>query len=193
MDETTESNASPLLTPSISEVQGIFPSEAALETAMSGLTLAGFDRAAFSLPHTQPVTGTATPEQGADTPITDADVRQTRTMGTSMAGTIGAFAAAGAVVATGGAAAVAAVAAAAVGAGSALTANAVGNAADGAKTADQAAAAAAGRLVLAVAAPDAAQQAKAEQIMREAGATSVEAVSRTGGAVQGIDSAGWTG
>ena len=132
MDEHIESNASPQLTPSISEVQGVFPSEAALETAMSGLTLAGFDRAAFSLPHTQPASGSATPEQGADTPITDTDVRQTRTMGTSMAGTIGAFAAAGAtMVATGGAAglAMAAVAAAAIGAGSALAANAAGNAA----------------------------------------------------------------
>jgi hypothetical protein len=164
-----------------------------LEAAIAKLTLSGFDRAALSLPHTQPTPGTATPEQGADAPMTDADMRQTRTMGTSMAGAIGAFAAAGAVVATGGAAAVAAVAAAAVGAGAALTANAAGNAADAVQTEDRAEAAAAGTLVLSVAAPDAAAQSLAERIMRDAGATKVAAVERVGAVVSGIDSAGWTG
>ena len=101
-----------------------------MEAAIAQLTMAGFDRAALSLPQTHVAAGQATPELGADAPLTDTDVRQARTMGTSMAGSIGALAAAGAVIATGGAAAVAAAAAAAIGAGAALTANAAGNAAD---------------------------------------------------------------
>jgi len=193
MADMTDTKPGPILNPGVQEVQGVFPSEAAMETAMSHLTLAGFDRAALSLPQTRPDPGMATPEQGAEAPVTDTDMRQTRTMGTSMAGTIGAFAAAGAVVATGGAAAVAAVAAAAVGAGAALTANAAGNAADAAQTESRAEAAAAGTLVLSVAAPDAAKQSLAEQIMRSAGATKVAAVERHAGVVTGIDSAGWTG
>jgi hypothetical protein len=184
---------SPTLNPSVQEVQGVFPSEAAMEAAIAKLTLSGFDRAALSLPRTRPTPGTATPEQGADAPMTDTDMRQTRTMGTSMAGTIGAFAAAGAVVATGGAAAIAAAAAVAVGAGAALTANAAGNAVDAVQTEDRAQAAEAGTLVLSVAAPNAAKQSLAEQIMRDAGATKVAAVERTNGAMTGIDSAGWTG
>jgi hypothetical protein len=189
----TTNQASPTINPSVQEVQGVFPSEAAMEAAISKLTLSGFDRAALSLPRTRPTPGTATPEQGADMAMTDTDVRQTRTMGTSMAGTIGAVAAAGVVVATGGAAAVAAVAAAAVGAGAALTANAAGNAVDAVQTEDRAEAAAAGTLVLSVAAPDAAKQGLAEQIMRDAGATKVAAVERTNGVLSGIDSTGWTG
>jgi hypothetical protein len=193
MSDTSQTKSGPSLNPSVQEVQGVFPNEAAMEAAIAQLTLAGFDRAAFSLPQTRPKAGEATPEMGAETPITDTDMRQARTMGTSIAATVGAFAAAGAVVATGGAAAVAAAAAAAVGAGSALTANAAGNAADTIQAEDRADAAAAGRLVLSVAAPDAAQQTTAERIMREAGATKVAAVERTAGAVSGIDSAGWTG
>ena len=188
-----ETNPGPTLNPAIQEVQGVFPSEATLEAAIAQLTLAGFDRAALSLPTTHPTPGTATPEMGASTPVTDTDVRQTRTMGTSMAGTIGAFAAAGAVIATGGAAAVAGVAAAAIGAGAALTANAAGNVADAVQTENRAEAAAAGTLVLSVATPTPAQQTSAEQIMRAAGATKVAAITREGGNVSGIDSTGWTG
>lgn len=183
----------PSLNASIEEVQGVFPSEATMEAAIGELTLAGFNRAAFSMPQTNPASADATPEAGAGTPITDTDIRQTRTMGTSMAGTVGAFAAAGAVVATGGLAAVAVAAAAAVGAGSALAANAVGNAADASQASDRAEAAATGRLVLSVHAPDAEKQATAERIMRAAGATQVAAVERTGGSVAGVDSSGWTG
>ena len=193
MPDQIDAKAGPTLNPTIQEVQGVFPSEATMEAAIAQLTMAGFDRAALSWPTTHPTAGTATPEMGAATPVTDTDVRQTRTMGTSMAGTIGAFAAAGAVVATGGAAAVAAVAAAAIGAGAALTANAAGNVADSVQTENREEAAAAGTLVLSVATPDPAQQASAEHIMRAAGATKVAAVTREGGTVSGIDSTGWTG
>jgi hypothetical protein len=193
MSDQTHSKPGPTINPSIREVQGVFPSSAALQDAIARLTMAGFDRAALSLPVTRPDPGRATPEQDAGSAVTDTDIRQTRTMGTSMAGTIGALVAAGAVAATGGAAAVVAAAAAAVGAGSALTANAVGTAADNAQSSAQEEEAAAGRLVLAVHAPDAGQQATAERILREAGASKVAAVERTGESLAGIDSARWTG
>lgn len=190
MSDPSDDKAGPTLNSSVQEVRGVFPSEAAMETAISQLTLAGFDRAAFSMPKPNLTPGQSTPEMGADAPMTDTDIRQTRTMGTSMAGTIGAFAAAGAVVATGGAAAIAAVAAAAVGAGAALTANTAGNVVDGIQAGERADAAAAGQLVLTVATPDWSHQVTAERIMQETGATNVEIIDRGD---KGLDSAGWTG
>ena len=183
----------PVLTGAVEEVQGIFPSDAALQDAIGRLRMVGFDHADLSLPATRPVAAEATPEQGAANPLTEDDSRQMRTLGTSMAGTIGAFAAAGATVATGGAAAVVIAAAAAVGAGSALAANAVGTAAkDGqADTRDEAAAA--GQLVLAVHAPTPEKRADAERIMREAGASTVGSVQRDSSPAAGVDSTGWTG
>ncbi len=183
----------PVLTAGVEEVQGIFPSDAALQDALGRLRMVGFDHADLSLPATSPAVSDATPNQGAADPLTEDDSRQMRTMGTSMAGTIGAFAAAGATVATGGAAAVVIAAAAAVGAGSALAANAVGTAAKDGQEETRNEAAGRGELVLAVHAPTPEKRADAERIMREAGATSVESVKRDGGAVAGIDSSSWTG
>ena len=190
-DQTSKSG--PVLTEGVEEVQGVFPSDKALQTAISQLTLAGFDRADFSLPTTKPASSAATPDAGAADPMTDTDVRQARTLGTSMAGYVGAFAAAGATIATGGAAGLAIAAAAAVGAGSALAANAAGNAVDAAQTDTRDTAAAAGELILAVHATTAEKRATVERIMREAGASAVEPVRREGGAVSGIDSSSWTG
>ena len=189
----SEQTSSPTLTGGVEEVQGVFPTDAALQTAIAQLSLAGFDRADFSLPATRPSPATATPNAGAADPMTDTDVRQARTMGTSMAGTIGAFAAAGATVATGGAAGVVIAAAAAVGAGAALAANAAGNAANTAQSDTRDEAAAAGELILAVHAPTPEKRADAERIMRQAGATSAEPIRREGAAVTGIDSSSWTG
>ena len=183
----------PTVPDAIEEVQGIFPSDAALQDALGRLRMVGFDHADLSLPTTNPVASQATPNQGAATPLTEDDTRQARTLGTSMAGTIGAFAAAGATVATGGAAAVVIAAAAAVGAGSALAANAVGTAAKTSQEETRADAASAGQLVLAVHAPTAEKRATAERIMKEAGATSVAAVQRDGGDIGAINSTGWTG
>lgn len=182
----------PAIADSVQEVQGVFPSNAAMEEAIAKLTLAGFDRADFSLPVTNPAAGAATPEQGAETPLTDTDLRQARTMGTGMAGTIGAFAAAGATIATGGVAGVAIAAAAAVGVGSALAANAVGTAAKTSREDGHDEAARAGQLVLSVHTVTAEKQTDAERIMRAAGASTVAAVSRTA-APAGIDSSSWTG
>ncbi len=183
----------PVLPEAVQEVQGIFSSDAALQDAIAKLTLAGFDRADFSLPATNPAPGMATPNQGAANPNTETDMQQMRTMGTSMAGTIGAFAAAGATIATGGAAGVAIAAAAAVGAGSALAAAASGSAASNVQSEERDQAAAAGRLVLAVHAATADKQTSAEQIMRASGATEVAAVQRASGAMTEINSSSWTG
>ena len=193
MSDGTNGKAGPSMAESVDEVQGIFPSDAAMEDAIAKLTLAGFDRADFSLPTTSPTGGAATPEQGAATPMTDTDLRQARTMGTGMAGTIGAFAAAGATVATGGVAGVAIAAAAAVGVGSALAANAIGTAAKTAQSDEHEAEARAGRLVLSVHTATAGKQAEAERIMRSAGATEVSAVTRAAAADVGVDSSSWTG
>ncbi len=87
--------AGPAIAPEVHEVQAVFASNAALEDAIGRLREAGFDHADFSLPHAHPAAGEATPEQGADDPVTHDDQQQMRTMETSMAGTVGAFAAAG--------------------------------------------------------------------------------------------------
>ena len=189
-DETT--NAGPAMAQTVEEVQGIFGSNAALQDAIGRLRLVGFDHADLSLPTTQPLKGEATPNQGAAEPLGEDDSRSMRTMGTSMAGTIGALAAAGATVATGGAAGVVIAAAAAVGAGSALAANAVGTAAKHDQEESRDEAAAAGQLVLAVQVTTNEKQVTAQRVMREAGATSVGTVRRTD-ATPAVDSTGWTG
>ncbi len=191
MSETTKDG--PTLSETVAEVQGVFPSNAAMQDAISKLTLAGFDRADFSLPATRPEPGNATPNDGASDPMTDVDMRQARTLGTSMAGYAGAFAAAGATIATGGAAGIAIAAAAAVGIGTAAAANAAGTAVKDSQAEDRDVAAAAGQLVLAVHTKDEPSRSKAEQVMREAGATQVAAVERAGNAASGVDSSGWTG
>ena len=190
MAEPETAPAGPTINASISEIQGVFPSDAALQDAVSRLTLAGCDRADFSLPQTEPLARDATPEAGAENMDTDVDHRQMRTMQSSMAGAVGAMAAAGVVVATGGAAAVAAAAAAAVGAGAGLAANAARTATDNVQHEGREHAAAEGRLVLAVRLGNPAKQAEIERIMRSSGATKVEAVTRTDGT---IASTGWTG
>ena len=181
----------PALSESVSEVQGVFPSDVALQAAIAELTLAGFDRAAFSLPTGVRHGPAATPTESAADPNTDVDLRQARTMGTSMAGTIGALAAAGATVATGGAAAVVIVAAATVGIGSALATNAVQTTVNNAQHDERQEAAQAGRLVLAVTASDTDARTSVERTMWKAGATEVTSVERS--SEVGLDAASWTG
>jgi len=99
--------------PAIREVVAVFDNAEQLETAVSTLESNGFDRADISFAH---ATETGTPlvdaDRRADDPATprtpgvsDTDLRQARVLGTSMAATVAAFAAAGFTVLTGGAAA----------------------------------------------------------------------------------------
>lgn len=180
------------------EVQGLYATDAAMQEAVAQLTLAGFDRAELSLPIAQLDPAHATAETSAEVPTTLIDVQQTRTMATSMAGTIGAFAAAGAIIATGGAAAVAIAGAAAIGGGAAALVHTVGDgiAANEQHRLDDRAAA--GELVLSVRTFTADKRDIAMRVLRDCGATRVGDVARTTAemapvADDGVDSTGWTG
>lgn len=185
-----EQDDAPAINPRIDEVQAVFPSDAALQDALSKLTLAGCDRADFSLPHTSPKASDATPEAGAEDPETDVDGQQVRTLSSGLAGAAAAMAAAGAVVATGGLAAPAIGAAVIAGVAAGAVANAANSATDSAQHEERERAAAEGRLVLTVRVGDPARQPIIERILHESGATRVAAVTRTDNA---ISSADWTG
>lgn len=182
---SSTNDASPTISETIKEVQGSFPSNAALEDAIGRLTRSGFDRAAISLPAANPEAEDATPSAGAQDPMTDDDTRQVRTMRSSMAATAAAFVGAGVTAATGGAALVAVAAAAGMGlaAGGAVSAASV--AVDNAETRARDKAAAAGELVLSVTAQDPDAILKATEAMLQSGATDVLTVTREGGGITG--------
>ncbi len=133
----TIAKVGPDMSVSVAEISATFPTEAALQEAISQLTLVGFDRADISRPitgHSNVVSSSNTessgPELSAANPNTPTDQQQMRTIHTSMAGAVGAIAAAGVTIATGGAAAVAIGAAVAAGAGAGLVANLASSAAN---------------------------------------------------------------
>ena len=115
----------------VQEVQARFPNDAALQDALAQLGLVGYDRSDFSLPEDQVDPASGTLDEEAGEPTDDASKRQLRTMAGGMAGTVAAFALAGATIATGGAAGVAALGATAAGAGTAAAATAATTAAEG--------------------------------------------------------------
>ena len=105
---------------------GLFRSPDSLEAAISALTSAGWDRSELSLLgqkstfDPKPLIGGETAEQAADDPgtsrasvVSEPDIRQGRTLATSLAGVAAAFLAAGATVASGGTVLVAIIGAAA--------------------------------------------------------------------------------
>jgi len=173
MSASTTGKEGPAITSVIHEVRGVFSTEAALQEAISRLTHAGFDRADLSRPKAGLSAHENTPEQGADDPNTDQDSQQLRTLETSMAGSVGALAAAGIVVATGGAALPALAAAAAagllVGGGTSLAVNAAAQPG----LDERAVEAANGELVLAIRAPTSADRERAEAVLAEAGAEGI--------------------
>ena len=202
MSDTTMIEVGPAIAAAIDEVQGVFPSDAALQDAIGRLAQAGFDRADLSLPAASPSAAEATPEQGAANPDTETDARQERTLHTSMAGSVGALAAAGVTIATGGAAAVALAAAAAAGLGAGALAAGASNAVAGLQSESRDQAAAAGTLVLSARVTSAERADKAEAAMTAAGATRVGSLTRTTADVNsavddaapaGVNSAAWTG
>ncbi len=195
MSETEQGagKVGPTLADTVQEVQGHFPNDAAVQDALGRLTLAGYDRADFSLPEEQAALQ-AMPDSGAASPSDHIDKAQIRTMNTGMAGFAGAAAAAGVTIATGGAAALAAGAAAAVAVGAGAVTHAVNHAADNAAVNERNRRGAAGTLILAVRtrSPEAVQQVMG--LLRDAGAGRVEAVTRSDDALtRGISSAAWTG
>ncbi len=111
------------------------------------------------------------------------DNAQMRTMHTSMAGSMGALAAAGATIATGGAAGLAIAAAAVVGIGAGGIAHAMTRAGDDAQHEQREEQAARGELVLAVLARDEAHEQLAVDTLKAAGALRVEPVTRLDGQI----------
>jgi hypothetical protein len=105
--------------PSLREAIAHFDDAKKLEAAVSALQSHGFNRADISFVTREGVFGehAGAPHEGHAAPIESSDVKQGRTLMTSMAAVIAAFAAAGFTVATGGAAAVAVGAAAVAGLG----------------------------------------------------------------------------
>ena len=177
------SKPGPELGDTVLEVQAIFPSDAALQTAIAELTRAGFDRAEFSLPHVTNAAGDATPNESAENPDTVDDRTQIRNMNTSMAAAGAGMIGAGIVVATGGLAAVAVAAAVGAAAVAGGGVHALHSAELDSQTDDRNAAASRGELVLAVHTRDAERRARAEAILQAAGASRVAAVSRTDDAI----------
>jgi len=194
MSETDSTKQGPALAASVAEVQGAFPNDETMQDALSQLTLAGYDRADFSLPDEQQAQAANTPTEGAENPTDDTDKAQLRTLGTSMAGYAGAVAAAGAILATGGAAALAIGGAAAIGAGTAAAANATGQAADQAGVDKRNQRGEAGTLILAVRTTTQAQADQVIGIMQQAGATKATPINRSeGNLTAGVSAASWTG
>ena len=178
---TDTNSKSPTLGEAIQEVQGVFPSNAALEDAIGRLTRSGFDRAAISLPIPSPGPAQTTPSAGAEDPNTEDDKRQTRTLQSSMAATAGAFLGAGVTIATGGLALPAVAAAAGMGLAAGGAVQAARAVSDSAQENQRNAAAASGQLVLSATAHDPDAVMKATMAMQAAGATRVQTVTRTGG------------
>lgn len=175
----------PRLTEAVEEVHGAFPSDSALQDAISRLSMAGFDRAEISVPDSSPAPMRATPEQSAENPNTEDDSRQSRTLHTSLAGSVGALAAAGAVIGTGGAALPAVAAAVAGGVALGAAAQGLTSAADQAQHAEREEAARKGELLLSVHLRDPSRRGLAEQAMREAGASRIDVVKRLSGEAAG--------
>ncbi len=175
--------SNPSLSDTIQEVQGVFPNDRALQDAIGRLTRTGFDRAALSLPAANPAHADATPSHGAENPNTEDDMRQSRTLQSSMAASVGAMVGAGVTIATGGAAALAAAAALGLGAAAGGAVSAAHMAVDASQSQDRDAAAAAGELVLSVATPGPSEIAKARTAMQDSGALRVETVERRGGGI----------
>jgi hypothetical protein len=173
-----EPKSGPALEGTVHEVQGRFSGDDAMQDAFARLELAGYDRAYLSLPSDRSRVKPGMLDEDAN-PTDTIDKAQVRTMGASMAGYMGAAAAAGATIATGGGLALAAAAAAAIGAGAAVTANALGQAVDQADVNEHDQQGAAGKLILAVRTQSMEQVREVMGLMRDAGATSVETVTQS--------------
>jgi len=121
------------------ELSAVFHSADDLEAAINDLASEGLDRADMSLlgeehllttddskPAGDARQAAADPETPRQPLISDTDIRQGRTLATSLAGVVAAFAATGATILTGGGALAAVVGAAVAGGGASAVVNAVG-------------------------------------------------------------------
>lgn len=152
----------------------LMPASAQLDHAIKELEEAGFDRADLSLPEIDPPPQRTTPEAGAEEPDTDVEAQQSRLMHSGVGGAIGAMVAATAAAAATGGAAIP-VAAAAIGAGLAVGAgaHAVSRYASREEQERRDKRAAEGKLILEVRLTDPQHRARAEEILRAAGASRI--------------------
>ena len=192
MSENIQNANQPALSDDIQELQASFPTDAALQTAIGRLELAGFDHADLSLPDLNAAVDTP---DSADAATDGVDRVQLRTMASGMAGTAAGMVAAGVIVATGG---LATPVIAAVGGASALGTIALTSGANAAKeSADMKARdelGAAGKLILAVRIRSADWREKAIAVFQETGATAITAIEDADQAkTRGTSSASWTG
>jgi hypothetical protein len=156
------------------QVRATFADADKMQDGVDRLSTSGFDRAEISLPS---AAGAPSDLAAASKPAsTEADARQVRTLGASLASTAAALAAAGVTVASGGAAVPAVAAAAAAGGMAGGATLAVHGAADKGEQQDRNAKAEAGDLVLTVRTATAVRQSQAEAILRAAGATVIETI-----------------
>jgi hypothetical protein len=158
------------------EMRATFASAAQMQDAVRQLSSSGFDRADLSLPSPGLVHGTETPEAGTKPASTEADARQSRTLGASTAAAAAALAAAGVTIATGGAAAPAIAAAAVAGGAAGGSVFGVHELANKSEQTDRDDRAASGTLVLSIRTPSEAKRSEAVSILRAAGATDIESV-----------------
>ena len=175
-------------------VQGWFPGDSSLQDALKQLRDAGYDKADFSLPEEQVVPTEASQVEGGGKEATAVENQQLRTMLDGTAGASAGMAAAGIAVATGGVGA--AVIGAAAGAGIVATAltSGTGAAAEQAQIDERNRRGAEGTLVLAVHVTEDARAAQVEQIMKQAGATRTQRVTRSDEALtSGVSASSWTG
>jgi hypothetical protein len=153
------------------EVRATFASPDAMQAAVSGLEMSGFDRADLSLPE---IIANPTPETGARPVDTEPDARQARTLHVSGAAAVVALAAAGIAIASGGTIAVAIVAAVLGGLLAGGIAYLLSTASNEGEQMDREWRAATGTLILAVRAPSAAKRQEAEAILLSAGGSKIE-------------------
>jgi len=152
-----------------------FTSSAEMQRAIDTLEVNGFDHADLALVDAPSRDDTVPRDDDTSAAFGEADARQARTLHASGAATAAALAAAGITVATGGLAAVAAGAAVVAGAVAGGVTHAVSTASNQAEQLERDARAADGRLVLSIQVPTAEKKARAEAILRQAGARDITA------------------
>lgn len=176
------------------ELQGFFPDYESLMIAFDRLSDAGFSRSDLSPPSEHPHFGEQRSSDPSNSNTIETDRAQLRTLGTGMAGYVGAAAMAGATIATGGAASLVVAATAAAGVGSAAIATSVGQVTNKIAADHLGDMAAEGRLVLGVRTATKAAAERATEILKAAGATKIEPITVPKDATTaGLSSASWTG
>jgi hypothetical protein len=156
------------------QVRATFATADQMQDAVSKLSISGFDRAEISRP--SPAGADNSLAAASQPASTEEDARQARTLGASTAGAAAALAAAGVTIATGGAAAPAVAAAVVAGGAAGGATFAAQGASNRLEQDERDTQAGLGELVLTVKAATDEKQAKAEAVLREAGATNIETI-----------------